>query len=133
MSLLRSLSNNLQNGWTKNSSSEFLSLLQTYIDLLTLDGNGGSISEEESVTEIEEFHSFLSNALKFVNKKLKPSHRTLEEDQKSVSNPTKWIDLGQNLLQGLQEILDRPKKNPGEVETAKNGATFTRNEYRLIY
>ena len=81
---------------------------------------------EEQVTqraEIEKFKifkAFLGKALKVLKHKLRPRSRTLEEDGQAVNNPTKWKDLGRNLLGTIGDRLDPSNVNPGtEEETAE--------------
>ena len=80
--------------------------------------------EEETAAEIEGFRSFLSNALKLADRKLKPSSRTPEEDRDAVNNPTKWTDLGRNLLRVLQDKVERG--TDGGEKTAER-ETFDRH------
>ncbi len=62
---------------------------------------------DKEVAEIEGFRNFLSKALEVLDRKLKPSSRTPQEDEDAVSNPTKWTDLGRNLLRVLREKVDK--------------------------
>ena len=85
--------------------------------------------KEETAAEIEGFRSFLSNALKLADRKLKPSSRTPEEDRDAVNNPTKWTDLGRNLLRVLQDKVERgegERRFDGGEKTAE-GETFDRH------
>ena len=66
----------------------------------------------------------MGKALEVLKRKLRPRSRTLEEDGQAVNNPTKWKDLGRNLLRTIGDRLDPSNVNPGtEEETAEEQVT----------
>ena len=79
--------------------------------------DGGFYNERE-VAEIEGFRSFLVNALRLVDTKLRPRSRTVEEDRDAVGYPKKWTDPVRNFLDTLREKL----------EQRRNGDSTTENE-----
>jgi len=77
------------------------------------------VNQEEA--QIELFKSILGKFLRVLNHKLKPRTRTLEEDRQAVNRPTKWKDLGRNILQKFAGRMDPNNKESGakEEEEAK--------------
>ncbi len=118
MQLLSTLtSGNTDKNQLMNMLIQFLTMLSSSSDptngsLVETEGenllsNRRSYITDKEVAEIEGFRNFLSKALEVLDRKLKPSSRTPQEDEDAVSNPTKWTDLGRNLLRVLREKVDK--------------------------
>ncbi len=118
MQLLSTLtSGNTDKNQLMNMLIQFLTMLSSSSDptdgsLVETEGENllsdrRSYITDKEVAEIEGFRNFLSKALEVLDRKLKPSSRTPQEDEDAVSNPTKWTDLGRNLLRVLREKVDK--------------------------
>ena len=89
------------------------------------ENNQDTEEDEEAAAEIEGFRSILSKALRLVNKKLKPSSRTPDEDREAVNNPMKWTDLGRNLLEVLQDKIDNGGRGSTPQEEIETEGAFS--------
>ena len=86
--------------------------------------------------EIELFKSVFGKFLRVLNHKLRPRSRTLEEDRQAVYKPTKWKDLGRNILGSLARKLDPDVKEQeseeAKIEKIKAIKAFFKKAFKVI-